>query len=122
MRIAVSVFKINNLALIFSPSKPRLCAAPNSPGIGHDAKAIIANNERGRQIEIINVFDGLMKNACFRGHVPAKQKYPAFFALILQSPSCTGRRPHEASNDPRTKHFVFWKTQGYAFAVDNRLL
>ena len=72
MRIAVSVFKINDLAFIFSTLKPRLCVAPGGPGIGHDADAVIANDKGGRQVEIIHVLDRLMKTACFRGHVPAK--------------------------------------------------
>ena len=72
MRIAIGVFKINDLAFIFSAGKPWFFAPPRRPGIGHDADTIIANNEGGRQIEIIDVFNSLMKNACFRGHISAE--------------------------------------------------
>ena len=72
MWIGICIFEINDLTFIFGALKPGVWIAPNSPGIGHDADAIIANDEGSRQIEIINVFDGLMKNACFSGHVPAE--------------------------------------------------
>ena len=51
MRIGVGVFKINDLTFLFSADKPRFFTSPNSPGIGHDADPVIANNEGGRRSE-----------------------------------------------------------------------
>src|SRR5438105_3318167 len=57
MGIAVGIFKIDDPFLIFCARKPGLGTAPGLARIGHDGNAVVADNECGRQVEIVRVFD-----------------------------------------------------------------